>query len=209
MKAHYAKLKHMRNEQGTALMFFSALQIRNFAAVTAVLFGVYLASYALVWAVVMPIQESVLPELGRFASLLFLPHGVRVLSASLIGWRSVPAMVLGELAGNYLFAGITDPTMLVMSSIVAGTVTWLVFEGLRALDLNAFYLDEPPAFHALLLAGIIASAANGFLLATLMEDHMMAGAHVTTLIAAFLTGDVTGLLAMVVIAHYVMPDTED
>lgn len=186
-------------------MFFTAAQARDFAVTTAALFGVYLASYALVWALVMPIQESLLPEAGRFASLLFLPHGVRVLSASLLGIRSVPAMILGELAGNYLFAGITDPSVLMMSALVAGTATWLVFEGLRALDLNAFYLDEPPTFHTLVLAGIIASAANGFLLATLLEDHMMTDGHVTTLIAALLTGDVTGLLAMIAIAHYVIP----
>lgn len=188
---------------------FSALQVKDFAATSAVLFGLYLAAFGVVWAVVMPTQDMVLPEAGRFASLLFLPHGVRVLSTSLLGARSVPAMVLGELAGNYLFMGVTDPTVLVMSALIAGTVTWLVFEGLRSLDLNAFYVDEPPAFHALLLAAIIAAAANAFLLASLMEDHMMTGGHVTTLIAALMTGDITGFLAIVAIAHYVMPYAED
>jgi len=188
---------------------FSALKVKDFAATSAVLFGLYLAAFGVVWAVVMPTQDMVLPEAGRFASLLFLPHGVRVLSTSLLGARSVPAMVLGELAGNYLFMGVTDPTVLVMSALIAGTVTWVVFEGLRSLDLNAFYVDEPPAFHALLLAAIIAAAANAFLLASLMEDHMMTGGHVTTLIAALMTGDITGFLAIVAIAHYVMPYAED
>jgi hypothetical protein len=177
-----------------------------------VLFALYLAAYAIVWAVVAPIQDLFVPDVARFASLLFLPHGVRVLSASLLGARSVPAMVLGELAGNYLFAGITDPTVLVMSSLIAGTVTWVVFEGLRALDLNAFYThvtDEPPPFPTLLLAAIIASAANAFFLTSLMEDHSLTGGHVTTLIAAYLTGDVTGFLAVVAIAHYVMPENRD
>jgi hypothetical protein len=187
----------------------TAGRVRNFAATSAVLFGLYLAAYAIVWAVITPTQDMFVPGLGRFASLLFLPHGVRVLSASLLGARSVPAMVLGELAGNYLVAGVTDPTVLVMSSLIAGTVTWLVLEGLRALDLNAFYThvtDEPPPFHTLLLAAIIASAANAFFLTSLLEDHSLTGGHVTTLIAAYLTGDVTGFLAIVAIAHYVMPD---
>ena len=34
---------------------------------------------------------------------------------------------------------------------------------------------------------------------------MMTGRHVTTLIAALLMGEVTGLLAIIAIAHYVIP----
>lgn len=186
------------------LTAFSSSQVRNFAATTAVLFAVYLASYIIVGVVVSPLQEMILPDVTRFASLLFLPHGVRVLSASLLGAKSVPAMMLGELAGNYLFWHNADPITLALSALIAGTVTWLVFEGLRLLDVNAFYrhtTDEPPSFHALLLAGLIAAAANAFLLASLVETQTGAG-HVTELIAAYITGDVTGMLAMVALAHY-------
>lgn len=59
------------------------------------LFAIYMASYIVVAVVVSPVQEMILPDVIRFASLLFLPHGVRVLSASLLGAKSVPAMVLG------------------------------------------------------------------------------------------------------------------
>lgn len=200
------------SKKGGVLGQFIAVQVRNFAATSAVLFGLYIAAYAIVWVVVMPVQQMFVPELARFASLLFLPHGVRVLSASLLRARSVPAMILGELAGNYFFIGVTDPTILIMSSLIAGTVTWVVFEGLRALDLSPFYehvTDEPPAFHTLLLAGILAAAANAFFLSSLMEDHSMTGGHVTTMIAALMTGDVTGMLAVVAIAHYLMPDREE
>lgn len=184
----------------------TATTLRSFAATTAVLFAIYLASYIVVSVVIGPLQDRLLPEVSQFASLLFLPHGVRVLSASLLGVRSVPAMILGELAGNYLFWNVTDPVTLAMSALIGGTVTWVVFEGLRALDVDAFYrhaTDEPPSFHTLLLAGIAASAANAFLLTSLVESHV-AGAHATTLIAAYMTGDITGMLAMVALAHYMM-----
>jgi len=169
-----------------------------------VLFAIYMASYIVVAVVVSPVQEMILPDVIRFASLLFLPHGVRVLSASLLGAKSVPAMVLGELAGNYLFWHSAGPTTLVMSALTAGTVTWLVFEGLRWLDVDAFYrheTDEPPSFHALLLAGLIAAAANAFLLASLVEGQV-GGSQVIELIAAYITGDITGMLATVALAHY-------
>lgn len=206
------KLSWETVKKGVVLAQISVLQIRSFAVTSVVLFGLYLAAYAVVWAVVTPIQSWFLPELTPFASLLFLPHGIRVLSASLLGARSVPAIILGELAGNYLFAGVTDPTLLVMSALIAGTVTWVVFEGLRALDLNAFYVhvtDEPPPFHTLLLAAILAAAAHAFFLSSLMEDYSLTGGHVTTLIAAIVTGDITGFLAIVAIAHYMMPDGEE
>lgn len=74
---------------------FSSSQVRNFATTSAVLFAIYMASYIVVAVVVSPVQEMILPDVIRFASLLFLPHGVRVLSASLLGAKSVPAMVLG------------------------------------------------------------------------------------------------------------------
>jgi len=182
------------------------MQVRSFAATTAVLFAIYLASYILVAVVVGPFQERLLPEVSQFASLLFLPHGVRVLAASLLGARSVPAMILGELAGNYLFWDVTDPLTLGLSALIAGSITWIIFEGLRVLDVDAFYQhaeDRPPSFHTLLLAGIAASAANAFLLTSLVESQV-SGGHATTLIAAYMTGDITGLLAMVAIAHYMM-----
>lgn len=168
------------------------------------LFAIYVASFIIVAVVFSPVQEMILPDVTRFASLLFLPHGVRVLSASLLGVKSVPAMVLGELAGNYLFWHNAVPMTLVMDALIAGTVTWLVFEGLRWPDVDAFYrhvTDEPPSFHALLLAGLIAAAANAILLASIVADEI-GGSHVTELIAAFITGNVTGMLAMVALAHY-------
>ena len=60
---------------------------------------------------------------------------------------------------------VTKTSIPMSSALVAGTTTRLVFEGLRALDLNAIYPEEPPTSHTLVLAGIITSAANGFLLA--------------------------------------------
>ena len=193
-------------QQGGAVESLSSGQVRDFAATTAILFAIYPASYILVAVVIAPAQAALLPGISAFASLLFLPHGVRVLAASLLGVKSIPAVVLGELAGNYLFWPPTDPVTLVMSALIAGSVTWVVFEALRALDVNAFYrhlTDEPPSFHTLLLAGIIASAANAFLLTSLVAGNMD-GSKVLTLMAAFVLGDVTGLLAMVALAHYMM-----
>lgn len=166
----------------------------------------YLFAYFLVWAAIMPVQRRFAPDISAFACLLYLPHGIRIFATSLLGGKAVPGLVLSALVGGYLFWDLRDPQTLVLTALVGGVTTWAVFEGLRALQFNPFYInvtDEPPPFQTLLLAGIIASAVNAFLLASMVEGQVDAG-QVTTLIAAYVTGDVTGLLVVMLTAPWVM-----
>ena len=159
------------------------------------------------WAVITPLQHALIPEVTAYASLLFLPHGIRVLATSLVGAMAIPGMILAELLGNYWFWGIDSAGPLIVVSVASGTATWLVFEGLRQVRVNAYYINvtsEPPPFHILLLAGILASATNAFLVTAIMEGGMTVG-HVTSILAAYMTGDITGLLAIMIAAKYVMP----
>lgn len=83
----------------------------------------------------------------------------------------------------------------------------MVFEALKAARVNAYYLEvtsQPPPLHTFMLAGVLASAANAFLVTTIMEGGMTIG-QVTSVLAAFMTGDVTGLIAVIMIAKLVMP----
>lgn len=184
----------------------TAWEIRDFAVTTFGLFALYLFAYFLVWAAIMPVQRRFAPDISAFACLLYLPHGIRIFATSLLGGKAVPGLVLSALAGGYLFWDLRDPQTLVLTALVGGVTTWAVFEGLRALQFNPFYInvtDEPPPFQTLLLAGIIASAVNAFLLASMVEGQVDAG-QVTTLIAAYVTGDVTGLLVVMLTAPWVM-----
>lgn len=185
----------------------TAWQIKDYTATTAAVFIIYFLTYFLVWAIITPVQHALIPHITAYASLLFLPHGIRVLATSLLGAKAIPGMILAELLGNYWFWGIHSPVLLTVVSIASGTVTWLVFEGLRNVRVNAYYINvtsEPPPFHVLLLAGILASAANAFIVTAIMEGGMTVG-HVTSILAAYMTGDITGLLAIIMAAKYVMP----
>lgn len=177
---------------------------RRFIVTTAAIAVIYLAAYIIVFTVVTPLQQAWLPEITRFASLLFLPHGIRVFATSLLRGRAIPGLFLGEAASAYLLWGVHDPVTLMLLAAISGMVTWAVFEGLLALRINAFYLhvsDQPPPLHTLLLGGILASVANAFLMTSVLEGQMSAG-HVTSVIAAFTTGDITGLLAVMLVARY-------
>lgn len=185
----------------------TARQIADLVTTTLVTFGLYILAYFLVWAVITPMQEAVIPEITRYASLLFLPHGIRVFATSLVGARSVPGLVLGEFVGNYVFWNVGGIGPLLYVSLASGTITYVVFEALKAARVNAYYLQvtsEPPPLHTFILAGALASAANAFLVTAIMEGGMSIG-HVTATLAAFMTGDLTGLLAVIMIARLVMP----
>lgn len=185
----------------------TARQIADMVTTTLVIFGLYILAYFLVWAVITPVQEALIPEITRYASLLFLPHGIRVFATSLIGRRSVPGLLLGEFVGNYVFWNVGGMLPLLYVSFASGTITYVVFEALKAARVNAYYLQvtsEPPPLHTFILAGALASAANAFLVTAITEGGMTIG-RVTATLAAFMTGDLTGLLAVIMIARLVMP----
>jgi hypothetical protein len=138
---------------------------------------------------------------------LFLPHGIRVLATSLLGRQAVPGLIAAEAASNYVFWGIVDPASLFLVSAVSGSATWFAFEGIRKLGIDAFYLrisSKPPPFNALLLAAIAAAVINGFVITAILEAPGTQQ-QVTVMLAAIVTGDITGFLTTVMIAKWIMP----
>lgn len=189
------------------MKWIHARQISDLITTTLVVFGLYFLAYFLVWALITPIQQEIIPQITKYASLLFLPHGIRVFATSLLGKKSIPGLVLAEFVGNYIFWDLRGLIPLLVISTASGTITYFVFEALKMARVNAYYLQvtsEPPPLHTFMLAGVLASAANGFLVTTIMEGGMTSG-QVTTVLAAFMTGDITGLIAVIMIAKVVMP----
>jgi hypothetical protein len=77
--------------------------LSEWAVPTLMISGAYFLAFATTFAVVMPVQDAVLPAFGNYASLLFLPHGVRVIAAWMYGWRSLLFLAPGAvLTHSYL-----------------------------------------------------------------------------------------------------------
>ena len=181
-------------------------QIPESVSTASLIFAIYSLSNFLVWLLVAPVQRELLPEITAYSSLVFLPHGVRVFATALVGVRAIPGLLLAELAGNYLLWNVTEPPALLLTSLIGGLVCWLAFEMLRRMRVNAYYLNEdpvPPPLHSFLLAGMAASVVNAFLRASVFEEKIPPG-DVTGVIAACVTGDVTGLLLFIILAKVVM-----
>ena len=77
----------------------------NLGKETAIVSLAYLAAFFTTFEVLMPVQNMLFSDLNSRASLLFLPHGVRVLAAWLLGWRSVLALLPGVVFVFFYLAG--------------------------------------------------------------------------------------------------------
>lgn len=148
----------------------------------------YVLASILTFAVLMPMQNVFFPEYPSRASLLFLPHGVRVLSAWLLGWRAVFALLPGVFIVFAYLAG-TDvflPTRLLAIAVAVLTVP-AVFYLLKAVGWDLFpNPNRKPCWICVMGVGI----ATSFLVSGL--TNLVFGSATVEYIA-FLIGDISGL----------------
>jgi len=157
----------------------------------------YTAAFGLVVFVLNPLQSLVLPEVTNFASLVFVPHGLRVMATVVMGARAIPGLFLGALYSTHFIWGMERLALSAVIALISSTVAWLTLEGLRATGINAYYLCRKsglPPFRHVLLAGILCSAANSLLLGTVLEMTVNIE-RVAYTMAAIAIGDAAGLLA--------------
>lgn len=146
------------------------------------------ASFLTFW-VLMPMQNVFFPEYPSRASLLFLPHGVRVLAAWLLGWRAILAMLPGvflvfaTLGGSDVFL-----TSRLLAILIAVTTAPAIFYLLKWLGWDLFpAADRAPCWACIMGVGVITS----ILVSGLTN---LAFGSATAEYFAFLIGDLSGLL---------------
>ena len=162
--------------------------MRRWASDTAYASLTYVVASFLTFEVLMPLQNIFFPEYPSRASLLFLPHGVRVLSAWLLGWRAIYALLPGVII-VFAFLGGTDvflPSRL-MAIVIAVTTVPALFYALKWAGFDLFPApDRKPCWSCVMGVGIITS----FLVAGLTN---LAFGSAGVEYIAFLIGDISGL----------------
>ena len=153
--------------------------------------ALYVWSYFVTVSVITPLQVAVFPSFVM--SLLFLPHGVRVLTAWMYGWRSVGYLLPGAVLCNLHFAGdrAFDGDILAgtLASLLAGPVAFAVVRrivGPGAMTVGAARLQ------AVVAVGFLASMVN------LISLKLAYGLSAAEGVVIFV-GDTSGLLASVLI----------
>jgi hypothetical protein len=158
----------------------------------------YLFAFLIQRYLVFPLEISVTSGNAAFASLLFLPHAVRVLSAWLLGPKSLIAMIPATIAtslisdtmphaGYEFLAHIIMPTFSACSAVMA-------FEFMRFCKIDAYPKDTGViSWRTVLFGGVFASIINS-LGSSWLYSGFFAPSESIEVIARFIIGDTLGLL---------------
>lgn len=149
----------------------------------------YVGASFLTFSVLMPLQNVFFPEYPSRASLLFLPHGVRVLAAWLLGWRAIPALFPGVFIVFALLGG-ADVFLAnrLLAIAIAVTTAPAVFYLLKWAGWDLFPAPgRSPCWACIMGVGVITS-----ILVSILTN--LAFGSSTSEYVAFLIGDMSGLL---------------
>lgn len=154
----------------------------------------YLVAFILTDMLITPLQRYFLPDVSAWASLMFLPHGVRVLTAWLYGWWSILLLAPASLFTMVLLHGMENLTTWHLLSTMPGVLSAAFAFALAARfgrDLR-FGAGKRAKWREVLVVGILASVLNsaGIMLA-LGEQPLV------TLVC--LLGDIIGLITCMLI----------
>jgi len=172
-------------------------RFRSRFQVFAVLTAAYVICHGLTAWGVTPVQQRFLPELTVFASLVYLPHGVRVLSVWLFGWKAVLPLAAGAFLSELIFTAanvrqLMQPVLL--ESIAVGAVSSLAaFEVFRLLGRNLHAGQaRRMAWKGLLAVGALASVFNSIGQSVVFSGLIFPGDQLPVM-AVYAAGDLIGL----------------
>ena len=150
----------------------------------------YIASYTLVAGFFYPLQTLLFPNLTPTISLLFLPHGIRILAAYYYGWKSflliIPAAYFMWIISVYGFQIPLHPIQPIVSVLSC-------ILGIKIISKKLTYnFREDIPF--LIIAGIIGSILNGLFNSLLMNDTFL-----STQVLSYIFGDVLGQIVLMLL----------
>jgi hypothetical protein len=165
-------------------------------------FGVTILAYLFAFVVhkhlIFPFEISFTSGNATFASFLFLPHAVRVLSAWLLGPKSLIAMIPATIATSL----ITDTTAhteyellsYVLIPVFSACSAVIAFEFMRFCKIDAYPKDIGIiSWRTVLFGGVLASIINS-LGSTWLKSVFFEPSELMEVIFRFIVGDTLGLL---------------
>jgi hypothetical protein len=164
----------------------------------AVILIAFVLAFALVDFVVEPIQHQFVSSSVMAGSLMFIPHGIRVLAVWLCGVRAILPLIAAELFSSiFLWQADLGLDVLLGSSMVGGLCVYLTFELFRLAGIEMRPDEKDSAltnWKSLILLASIASIFNSIgkqiffgILAPLTDEVLI--------LAMFWIGDTLGTFA--------------
>jgi len=157
----------------------------------------YLLTFVFWRYFILPLEISLTSENAIFASFLFLPHAVRVLSAWLLGPKSLYAMIPVGVALS-LVSGMEPPqgyALLheVLLATFSASSAVIAFELMRFCKIDAYPKNSGTInWRTVLFAGVLASVINSLGSTWLKSGHFYP-TEMMEVISRFILGDTLGL----------------
>lgn len=151
----------------------------------------YLASYTMTSGFILPMQKLAFPEHVDLFCLLFLPHGMRMLSVYYFGFSGLLYLIPPSYVMWFFDTRLNGLDLHVLGSLVSAGGCYL---GLVLINAVVKFGSQRPLlkeWQILLLAGLAGSALNA-----LGQAILNSGFSAWYLVAGYMIGDVFGQFAL-------------
>lgn len=172
-----------------------------------IIVAAFLLCHGLTTFLVVPIQKGFLPDATVFASLIFLPHGVRVLATWAFGWRAIFPLTLAAGLSVALFRTTEEVNFLepaLLESILIGAVAaFLAFELARLAGFD-FYSGGTKRlrWRGMILIGALSSVINS-IGQTYVFSGLIGFDRLLITMAIYAIGDVVGLIICMIALMFI------
>ena len=155
----------------------------------------HVAAFIIQTSIILPFEIAAAGHIGSLASVLFLPHAVKVLSVWLLGPKAFLALFPAELFISYLFFRYDfDSATLLLIALWGSASAVIAFEFLRLMNLAVYPKNTASInWRSLVFAGCLASFFNS-VGGTYLKREGLAPTEIFELLSRYLIGDIGGLL---------------
>ena len=164
-------------------------------------FVVYVALFVFTMLLWLDIEIQLLGPGAMYASILFLPHGVRIISAWLLGPVAILGLYPAHILCFWIFNNFSFAPEMLLLCIPGAICAPLAFELFRVCGLNLYpgsYAFDGLFWRRLLIVTIVASMLNSMLTTSYyfaVDDVDI----VPELLTRFLIGDVLGTVFLMLL----------
>ena len=156
-------------------------------------------------SVILPFEIAEAGHIGSLASVLFLPHAVKVLSVWLVGPKAFFALFPAEIFISYFFLSFDfDYVTLLLISLWGSASAVIAFEFLRLMNLSVYPKNLATInWRSLVFAGCLASFFNS-VGGTYLKSKGLAPDEFFQVLGRYLIGDIGGLLFCLIVLMLIM-----
>ena len=165
----------------------------------------HVSAFIIQMTVILPFEIAAAGHIGSLASVLFLPHAVRVLSVWLLGPKAFFALFPASLFISYLFLRHEyDPGALFLITLWGSASAVIAFEFLRLMNLDVYPKNVARInWRSLVFAGCLASFFNS-VGGTYLKREGLSVPEIFELLSRYLIGDIGGLLFCLIVLMLIL-----